>query len=435
MAKVVVAELLGDGVRPTFEFGRVDLDDRPADSTGQMVVVRIDNAPAIEALAAVGHDHVDVTGLDQSFQLRVHGGEGDLATVLHDESVQVLGAHEAPDPAQDSYDLTALGGISCRTHEREPTGVDLLSRIILTIITGMILKRTFIAGVVLFVVAVLVTMIAFGVVGNRASSKPLIVSGVSQWGALARQLVGPDARVVSLITDPNADPHQHEATVADAANVADASVVLLNGAGYDTWLSQLAATHSSAFQMVNVATLMGVATGKNPHLFYDPRAAIRFVEALTSTLGGRSGFADIKTRSRELLSQLNAVQHGAMSIRRSCAGVPVAATEDVSTYLLSDMGLSVVTPEGLRLAVGNGVDPSVSDLALALAQLGQHPAFLIDNTQTATPLTNELVARARSSHVPVIKVTETMMGTNYVTWINGVVLSIRQALTKEGCIK
>ena len=68
-------------------------------------------------------------------------------------------------------------------------------------------------------------------------------------------------------------------------------------------------------------------------------------------------------------------------------GVPVAATEDVTTYLLDDAGLDIVTPEALRLAVGNGVDPSVRDLATALAQLKRHPAFLIDNMQTATPLT------------------------------------------------
>jgi hypothetical protein len=85
------------------------------------------------------------------------------------------------------------------------------------------------------------------------------------------------------------------------------------------------------------------------------------------------------------------------------------------------------------LAVGNGVDPSVRDLATALQQLKQHPAFLIDNIQTATPLTNELVAQAKSSHVPVIKVTETMRGRDYVSFMSGVVTKIRGALRAQGC--
>jgi zinc/manganese transport system substrate-binding protein len=287
--------------------------------------------------------------------------------------------------------------------------------------------------------AILVTTVAvatLGVGGNvaHASTKPLIVSGVTEWGALAHQLVGSDAKVVSLLSDPNADPHDHEATISDAANVTEASVVLENGAGYDTWLSQLVSARGSKVSVVNVGKLMGVAPGKNPHLFYDPLAAIKFVKALTTLLEHRSGFSNIKVRSAKLLAQLNTVQGTVQSIATTCHGVKVAATEDVTTYLLRDARLDIVTPEALRLAVGNGVDPSVRDLATTLEQLKKHPAFLIDNVQTATPLTNELVAQAKSSHVPVIKVTETMRGRDYVAFMSGVVSKVKDALKTEGCV-
>jgi len=267
-----------------------------------------------------------------------------------------------------------------------------------------------------------------------ASSKPLIVSGVSEWGALAHQLVGSDAKVVSLLTDPNADPHDHEATVSDAANVDEASVVLENGAGYDTWLEQLVSAQGAKVSVINVGKLMGVAPGKNPHLFYNPLAAIKFVKALTTLLEHRHGFANITTRSKALLAELDSIQNNVESIAASCHGVKVAATEDVTSYLLEDARLDIVTPEALRLAVGNGVDPSVRDLATALDQLKKHPAFLIDNIQTATPLTNEMAAQAKSSHVPIIKVTETMRGTDYVRFINGVVSKIKSDLKIEGCV-
>jgi len=153
---------------------------------------------------------------------------------------------------------------------------------------------------------------------------------------------------------------------------------------------------------------MNVASGKNPHLFYNPLAAIKFVKALTKLLAHRRGYANIEVRSTKLLAQLNAIQSSVESMATRCDHVKVAATEDVTSYLLEDARLDIVTPEALRLAVGNGVDPSVRDLAAALDQLKKHPAFLIDNIQTATPLTDELVAQAKSSHVPVIKVTETM---------------------------
>ena len=285
----------------------------------------------------------------------------------------------------------------------------------------------------LFVVGLLTGSLLLSACTQGATSKTLIVSGVSQWGALAHELVGSDATVVSLLSDPNADPHDHEATVSDAAYVSEASVVLLNGAGYDTWLAQLVRARSGHVATIDVGTLMGVAPGKNPHLFYNPVAAIRFVESLATLLAHRTGFSDVKARAATLLAQLRVVQGETQRIKASCANVPVAATEDVTTYLLDDMGLHVVTPEALRLAVGNGVDPTVRDLATALAQLKRRPAFLIDNVQTATPLTNELVAQARTSNVPVIKVTETMIGTDYVSWISGVVKKIGTDLVRQGC--
>jgi hypothetical protein len=73
-------------------------------------------------------------------------------------------------------------------------------------------------------------------------------------------------------------------------------------------------------------------------------------------------------------------------------------------------------------------------LALALRQLRAHPAFLVNNVQTSTPLTNEMVRVAKSSHVRVIDVTETMRGTNYVQWMRDVVAQIRAALVHEGCL-
>ena len=287
----------------------------------------------------------------------------------------------------------------------------------------------------LLVLAIAVASFGFSAGVADASNKPLIVSGVTEWGALAHQLVGSDAKVVSLLTDPNADPHEHEATISDAANVAKASVVLENGAGYDTWLEQLVSAQGSKVSVVNVGKLMGVASGKNPHLFYNPLAAIKFVKALTKLLERQHGFSNIKVRSAALLAQLESIQSNVESFAASCDHVKVAATEDVTSYLLQDARLDIVTPEALRLAVGNGVDPSVRDLATALDQLKKHPAFLIDNIQTATPLTDELAAQAKSSHVPIIKVTETMRGTDYVRFINGVVTKVKDDLKIEGCLK
>jgi zinc/manganese transport system substrate-binding protein len=289
----------------------------------------------------------------------------------------------------------------------------------------MILRK----ATAVIVLTALVTPAAAG-----AATRPVVVTGVTQWASLARAVAGPDATVVSLLSDPNADPHDHEATTADAAHVARAAVVIENGAGYDTWLAQLVAARSHPPTVVNVARLVGVTAGENPHLFYSVRASKRLVVALASALRARGAAPAVSSRASALLARLDGVGRALGAIARSCHGVRVAATEDVAGYLLGDAGLRVVTPERLRLAVGNGVDPSVHDLALALIQLERHPAFLIDNIQTSTPLTNELVSQARRYHVAVIRVTETMTGTNYVNWINDVIARVATALRHQGCL-
>ena len=413
---------------PLFELGSVDLDGRATETARQVVVVGFHDAAPVETLTAIGHHDVDVAVVDQFLELGVDGGEGDVAAFALNERVQVLGTDEARDLAQDPNDLSTLDGVSRGAHARSLSVSDLLSITIPSSIIGMIPKRLFL------VLSVAVASFGFSAGVAGASTKPLIVSGVSEWGALAYQLVGADAKVVSLLTDPNADPHEHEATISDAASVAQASVVLENGAGYDTWLEQLVSAQGSKAAVINVGKLMNVASGKNPHLFYNPLAAIKFVKALTKLLAHRRGSANIEVRSTKLLAQLNAIQSSVESMATRCDHVKVAATEDVTSYLLEDARLDIVTPEALRLAVGNGVDPSVRDLAAALDQLKKHPAFLIDNIQTATPLTDELVAQAKSSHVPVIKVTETMRGTNYVRFINGVVTKMKVDLKIEGCL-
>ncbi|MGC8498927.1 MAG: metal ABC transporter solute-binding protein, Zn/Mn family [Acidimicrobiales bacterium] len=301
------------------------------------------------------------------------------------------------------------------------------------------------AGSVILAAAVALTLAATGVLtpaagpGDRGASRPrparpLIVAGVSEWAALARAVVGPDGTVVSLLSDPNADPHNHEATPADATHVAQATLVIENGAGYDAWLSQLVAARSRPVAVIDVAHLMHVSTGQNPHLFYNLTASRRLVAALAARLRTLPSGPAIARRARRVSAQLADLAAQVRAISRDCAGVPVAATEDVVTYLVTAMGLHIVTPEALRLAIGNSVDPSIHDLALALVQLTHHPALLVDNVQTATPLTQEMVRVAQAHGVPVVRVTETLIGKNDLALLRHVIGAVRHALHEEGCV-
>ena len=88
---------------------------------------------------------------------------------------------------------------------------------------------------------------------------------------MARQIAGPGASVSSILTNPNQDPHDFEASPSTARLIADARLVIYNGADYDPWIeSLLKASKSADRRTIVAAELMNRKSGDNPHLWYDP---------------------------------------------------------------------------------------------------------------------------------------------------------------------
>src|ERR1700694_66238 len=56
---------------------------------------------------------------------------------------------------------------------------------------------------------------------------------------LLAQIGGERVQATSLLNDPNADPHAFESSAQDAALVADAQLVIVNGLGYDDFMARL----------------------------------------------------------------------------------------------------------------------------------------------------------------------------------------------------
>ena len=59
------------------------------------------------------------------------------------------------------------------------------------------------------------------------------------WGNISAQVGGRHARVTSILSSPAADPHLYYSDVASALAVAQARLVIANGAGYDEFMCQL----------------------------------------------------------------------------------------------------------------------------------------------------------------------------------------------------
>jgi zinc/manganese transport system substrate-binding protein len=261
-----------------------------------------------------------------------------------------------------------------------------------------------------------------------------VVAAENFWGNIAQQIGGRDVDVTSLITNPNADPHLFETDAADAATLAQAQVVIENGAGYDTWMSSLLGADGGHPRVVNAANVLHVTGGDpNPHLWYDiprvPTVAGAIAAALEKA-APRDGAA-FKSNLAAFDASLRPLDETLATIRAKFQHAPVAYTERVPGYALGAAGLDVVTPPGFARSVEDGTDPSPIDTR-AMQQLvdDRDINVLLYNVQTVTPVTTQVRALARAHHIPVVGVSETMPAgaATYQQWQQSQLKALLRAL-------
>jgi zinc/manganese transport system substrate-binding protein len=248
-----------------------------------------------------------------------------------------------------------------------------------------------------------------------------VVVSVGQWGDITRTLGGDCATVTTIVASGAVDPHDFDPGTADLAAFSGADLVVLNGAGYDTWAADAVATLDPEPALVNAADIARVEEGADPHLWYDPATVQATAAAITDELTALSPdaaeyFAGQATAwQEELAPYLAAVD----SLRGTAAGRTYAATEPVFDRMAAAIGLTDVSPEGYRRASSNHSDPAPGDLVAFEAALANGMAdVLIYNTQTSGSVPEQLRAAADGAGVPVVEVSESPADASgsFVAW-------------------
>src|SRR5260370_24694344 len=127
---------------------------------------------------------------------------------------------------------------------------------------------------------------ASGAAGSGGGNAVIqVVAAEDFWGSIASQIGGDKVHVVSIITNPNIDPHSYEPTAADARTIASARLVIENGIGYDPWVSMLLAADQRGPAVLNVGSVLGVPDGGNPHRWYNPANVQTIIGELATDLG------------------------------------------------------------------------------------------------------------------------------------------------------
>jgi zinc/manganese transport system substrate-binding protein len=240
-----------------------------------------------------------------------------------------------------------------------------------------------------------------------------IVAAENFYGGVARQIAGNSANVISILINPNQDPHEFSTDAATARAVADADVVIYNGIGYDDWMNRLLGVQGKAGRIViRVADLIGAKAGDNPHIWYDPRTMPALAARLAKILKQPDNLAVFQ-------KEMNAVTLKIAEIKSAYDGTPVTATEPVFGYMAAALGFKMEN-YGLQLAVMNDTEPGFQQTADFENSLREKSVKIIFyNSQVTNPATQRMLEIAKKSGVPVVGVTETQPpdAGNYVDWM------------------
>jgi zinc/manganese transport system substrate-binding protein len=249
-----------------------------------------------------------------------------------------------------------------------------------------------------------------------------VVAAENFWGSIAGQIGGFHAHVVSIITNPNTDPHAYEPTAADARTLAGAQLVVENGIGYDPWVTRLLGADQGGQTVLDVGSLLGIAVGGNPHRWYSPTDVQEVVSEMVTDYQhldptDRAYFARQGTQFET--AALAPYHQAIAAIRSRYRGTPVGASESIFAMLAPALGLDLVTPPSFLDDISEGNDPSVADKETIDNQIKRH---LIDiyvyNSQNVTPDVQAQLVEVKAAGIPVATITETLQpaDVSYQTW-------------------
>jgi zinc/manganese transport system substrate-binding protein len=280
-----------------------------------------------------------------------------------------------------------------------------------------------------------------------------VVASTNVYGSIVQAVGGDRVSVESLIDDPSADPHSYETTPADAAAVAQARLVVVNGGGYDDFLPQLVESSGANPTVVDVADVSGLVPAEeehaaeeepaegeehahgefNEHFWYSLPTVQKVATQVATDLGAAdpAGAAEFTANAEAFNSRLAELITRAEAIGAAQPGARVAVTEPLPGYLVETAGLTDVTPPEFTEAIEEDTDPPAAALQETLALFSGDPVrALILNAQTETPSTNQVRDAAQTAGVPVVEMTETLPegSTDYVDWMGAQVDALAGAL-------
>jgi zinc/manganese transport system substrate-binding protein len=237
------------------------------------------------------------------------------------------------------------------------------------------------------------------VTGAFAQSAPQPLPVVATFSILAdlvQQVGGPRVAVTSLVA-PGGDAHVYSPTPGDARMLSAARAVVVNGLGFEGWMSRL--VRSSGTQAPVITATTGVTTlkeearqahghshghshgGPDPHAWQSVANVKVYVRNIANGLAAadKAGEEDYRARAAVYTQTLDALE---ADVRAGIAGIPrerrkVIVSHGAFLYFEKAYGIGFISPRG----VSTSAEPSPQAVARLIQQIRREkvPAVFLES--------------------------------------------------------
>jgi len=234
-----------------------------------------------------------------------------------------------------------------------------------------------------------------------AGTRLQVVATTTVIGDMVRNVAGNRAEVTVLLP-VGADPHQFEPRPSDAAAIAKAQVLFMNGAGLETFLEPLLKGVGGQHIVVECARGLPLRTVEeggrmvdDPHLWYDVRNAIHYVENIRDGLiqADPAGRAVYTANADRYIAQLKDLDGW---IVEQVKQIPpeqrkLVTSHDTFGYFAQRYGFEIVG--ALFPASGVEAQPSAQDIAALISAIKATGVKAVFTESTVDPKFAEQIAR------------------------------------------
>lgn len=214
-----------------------------------------------------------------------------------------------------------------------------------------------------------------------------VVATFSILADFVRNVGGERVSLISLV-GPGADAHVYAPSPADARKVAEARVVVVNGLGYEGWITRL--VKASGTKALTIVATRGIKTreredgghaGPDPHAWQSVANAKTYVANIRDGMiaADPAGKAVYEANAKAYLARLDALER---EIRETLAAIPadrrrIITTHEAFGYFGAAYGMQFIAPQG----VSTESEASARDVAKIIAQIKRQkiPAVFLEN--------------------------------------------------------